>query len=259
MQKRLIKDPVYKQLNEALRDLIRSGEFKVGSQFPTERKVAERFGVSRATANKALSNLVAEGVLEFKKGVGTFVRGGVLGYDLRSLVSFTEKALAAGKKPSTRVLKFDELSARAAGVEVMNDLRVKPDEPLQYIERLRLTNGTPVILERRYLVARFCPDLNKSALQGSLYALWAEHYKLDIVGADQTIRAVSIQRADARLMNVKSGTAGLLVASVGYLSGGVPLWRERTLYRGDSYEFRNRLGPLLTARPAAGTLLDLTG
>src|SRR5262245_94996 len=103
----LVKQPIYQQLNEELRGLLGSGEFKTGARFLTEREISQRFEVSRATANKALSNLVSEGILEFKKGVGTFVRGGVLDYDLRSLVSFTGKASGAGKKPSTRVLDFD--------------------------------------------------------------------------------------------------------------------------------------------------------
>ena len=71
----LVKEPIYQQLNGQLRLLIGSKECPLGSQFPTERQICERYGVSRATANKALSNLVSEGLLEFRKGVGTFVRG----------------------------------------------------------------------------------------------------------------------------------------------------------------------------------------
>jgi len=80
----LVRQPMYQQLNEALRGLVSSGEFKTGARFLSEREVSSRFEVSRITANKALSNLVSEGILEFRKGVGTFVRGGVLDYDLRS-------------------------------------------------------------------------------------------------------------------------------------------------------------------------------
>lgn len=258
MQTRLVKDPIYKQLNQVLRELIRNGEYKVDAHFLTERAISERFDVSRATANKALSNLVAEGILEFKKGVGTFVRGGVLDYDVRSLVSFTQKALDAGKTPSTQVLAFDRVRARDAGIEPATELRVKPDEELYSMERLRLANRRPVILERRYVVARFCPGLSKTAVKGSLYALWVDRYRLDVTGADQTIRAVAIRGAAARRMKVTPPSAGLLVTSIGYLSGGVPLWYERTLYRGDAYEFRNRLGPLVTARPATGALVELT-
>jgi GntR family transcriptional regulator len=257
MPTRLVKDPVYKQLNQILRDLIRSGKYTVGDHFLTERAISEQFGVSRATANKALSNLVAEGVLEFKKGVGTFVRGRVLDYDVRSLVSFTQKARDAGKRPSTRVVQFERLAAEDAGDEVSTRLGVKGGEGLYYMERLRLANRRPVILERRYVVARYCPDLTRAAVKDSLYVLWADRYRLDIAGADQTIRAVSLRSADAKRLKARAGAAGLLITSVGHLSGGAPLWYEQTLYRGDAYEFRNRLGPLQTARPATGALVDL--
>ena len=258
MSNQLVRTPIYQQLNEALRDLIRKGKFEVGNQFLTERQICEQFDVSRATANKALSNLVAEGVLEFKKGVGTFVRGGVLDYDLRSLVSFTEKAIAAGKKPLTKVLTISTMPVKdIPETEVSQKLQLQVEDSVYYMERLRLADGVPVILERRYVAEKFCPNLTDTEIAGSLYALWLDKFKLDIIGADQTIRAVLIEDEDAEHMQVNNGAAGLVVQSVGYLSGGVPLWWERTLYRGDAYEFQNRLGPLQTARPAAGTLIDL--
>lgn len=253
----LMRDPMYKQLNGLLRGQIRSGEFKVGDRFLTERQVAERFGVSRVTANKALSNLVSEGILKFKKGTGTFVQGGILDYDVRSLVSFTERAAAAGRLPSTRVLSFRLSTAAKANEGPGIPWPGGPGEPAYYMERVRLADDLPLILERRWVIAHYCPDLDETMLEGSLYALWADRYRLDITGADQIIRAVVIRRKDAGLLEVRPGSAGLLVVSVGYLSGGVPLWFERTLYRGDAYEFVNRLGPLATARPAAGVLREL--
>ena len=258
MSNQLVRTPIYQQLNEALRDLIRKGKFEVGNQFLTERQICEQFDVSRATANKALSNLVAEGVLEFKKGVGTFVRGGVLDYDLRSLVSFTEKAIVAGKEPLTKVLATKAIPAKdIRDSEVSQQLQLQAEDSVYYMERLRLADDVPVILEHRYVAEKFCPNLTDTEIAGSLYALWLDKFKLDIIGADQTIRALLIEDQDAEHMQVSNGAAGLVVQSVGYLSGGVPLWWERTLYRGDAYEFQNRLGPLQTARPAAGTLIDL--
>src|SRR5215471_10201994 len=103
----LIKEPIYQQLNAQLRAFIASGQCAIGSKFLTERQICEQYEVSRATANKALSNLVSEGLLEFRKGVGTFVRGRSLDYNLRALVSFTDKAIAAGKRPTTEVLQFE--------------------------------------------------------------------------------------------------------------------------------------------------------
>jgi GntR family transcriptional regulator len=252
----LVRDPIYHQLNQALRSLLREGEFKVGDQFLTERQVSERFAVSRITANKALSNLVAEGVLEFKKGVGTFVRGGILDYDMSALVSFTSQAKAAGKKPTTRLLTLEPVAAKEAPPEVGPALRVGPDDRLWHMVRLRLAGGVPVIHEERYLVHALCPRLQRADAEGSLYAALTQRHGLEIGGADETIRAVAIRGAEAKHLDVGGGAAGLLVIATGFVARGVPLWWERTLYRGDLYEFRNRVGSLETARPAAGALRE---
>jgi GntR family transcriptional regulator len=81
-------------------------------------------------------------------------------------------------------------------------------------------------------------------LLGSLYDLWTKKYGLEIAGADQTIRAICIPAEDAEVLEVRSPSAGFLVTSTGYLRSREPLWWEQTLYRGDTYEFRNQLGPI---------------
>jgi GntR family transcriptional regulator len=250
----LVKDPVYLQLNKALRELIRTGEIGVGQRFLTEREISLQFGVSRATANKALSNLVAEGVLEFRKGLGTFIRGRPLDYNLQTLVSFTDKARSAGRTPSTELLRFDTLAARAADRKAIERLHPSPDAQVYYMERLRRADAEPVILERRYVLAQYCPGLTADDLLGSLYDVWTEKYALTIAGAEQTIQAVNLRGRDAKLLGVASGAAGFLVTSIGYLDAGQPLWWEQTLYRGDAYEFHNCLGPIQTAGPATGVL-----
>jgi GntR family transcriptional regulator len=87
---RLVRVPMYQQMNGILRELLKSGEFAEGDQFLTERQIAERFQVSRPTANKVLGGMVSEGLLEFRKGVGTFVIPSRLNYDIQTLVSFTQ-------------------------------------------------------------------------------------------------------------------------------------------------------------------------
>lgn len=252
----LIKEPLYQQLNSYLRQLIGSGECPIGSKFLTERQLCERFGVSRATSNKALSNLVSEGLLEFRKGVGTFVRGRALDYNLRALVSFTDKAITAGKQPSTQVLQFSSVSAKDVLDDVPQILEVGPEGALYYMERLRMADGLPVILEKRYIVAAHCPDLTAEDVRGSLYRIWTERYGLTIEGADERIRAVNARGADARALKLRDGAAGMLIHSVGCMTGHRPLWSERTLYRGDSYEFHNRLGPIQSDGFAAGKFLE---
>lgn len=234
------KPPVYQQLLTTLRVLVKEGEFVEGDRFLTERQVSERYGISRPTANKALASLVAEGMLEFRKGVGTFVRGRVLDYDLGALVSFTRKAEAAGKRPSTQVLAFETLLAGAAPPEVMHQLGCGVTDPLHYMERLRLADGNPVILEHRWVVAHLCPGLERRELHGSLYQVWTERFSLAIGDSDQRIRALNLAGTEARLLGVRIGLAGLEMLCTGFLRTGEPLWYERTLYRGDAYEFHQQ-------------------
>ncbi len=250
----LVKDPVYLQLNKQLRDRLRGMAGQSGARFLTERQISAEFGVSRATANKALSNLVAEGLLEFRKGLGTFLRKPALDYDLQALVSFTGKARAAGKEPSTRLLQFKIQDAASIRGEVLKHLGDPPDGSLCFIQRLRLADGQPVILERRYVLGRFCPGLSAEDLLGSLYDLWTERYTLPIAGAEQTIQAVNLRAKEAQLLEAPCGSAAFLVISTGYLQPRQPLWWEQTLYRGDAYEFHNFLGPVRPAAPATGAL-----
>ncbi len=251
----LIKDPIYQQLRQALGELILKRDFKVGDKFLTEREISERFGVSRTTANKALSSLVADGTLEFRKGVGTFVRPGVLDYDLRSLVSFSDKARSAGRVPKTELLAFRRLRASEAPDPVAAQLGAGPKERLFFVERLRFADDVPVILERRYILADLCPRLTKRDLEGSLYAAWTEKHKLAITGASQTIRAVKLSGSDAAALQTKPGDAALAVLALGYVADGKPLWREETLYRAEAYEFRCELGGLHPSQPTMGHLL----
>lgn len=234
----------HQQLIEKLRKLLRSRQFAPGAKFLTEREIAERFETSRPTANKALSSLVSAGLLEIRQGAGTFVRESVLDYDLERLVSFTDKAKASGKKPGTELIEFRKLTAGEAAPEVAEQLRVRPEATLFYMERIRLADGIPVIYERRHVVAAHCPTLTKTDAKGSLYAAWTTKCRLTITGAEETIHAVNASSAQAKHLQVRSGTACFQIIATGFITGGLPLWHEETLYRADVYEFRNRIGGL---------------
>jgi len=253
MDTNLERSPVYQQLNARLRASL-AKDYRNGDRFITEREISERFRVSRATANKALASLVSEGVLEFRRGVGTFVRRNVIDYDVRSLVSFTEKARAAGQKPATVLLTFGQLTAGEAPVEVRTALGVADNDLLWEMGRIRLADRAPVILERRFVVHRHCPRLTKSQAEGSLYQAWTGAHGLTVAGADEVIRAVRLTAEEARHLRTAAKAPALEVQAVGLLEDASPLWWERTLYRGDRYEFHSRLGPIQTATPARGVL-----
>lgn len=255
---RIERNPVYQQLNDLLRKSL-AEEYSRGDRFLTEREISEKFRVSRATANKALASLVSEGLIEFRRGVGTFVRRDVIDYDVRSLVSFTEKAKAAGRRPSTELITFGEISAAEVAPAVAAGLGVSGRTLLWEMERVRLADDSPVIYEHRFIVKSLCPKLTRGQASGSLYQAWTDKHHLNITGADEVIRAVLLGAAEARHLRVPVRSPGLEVNAVGhaaieYMVDQQPLWWERTVYRGDRYEFHSRLGPIQSATPARGVL-----
>jgi DNA-binding GntR family transcriptional regulator len=247
--KRLVREPMYQQMNAILRALLKTGEFAEGNRFLTERQIAERFQVSRPTANKVLAGMVSEGLLAFRKGVGTFVRPPRLNYDIQTLVSFTEKVKEAGKMPGTRVLEFRRIKASEADAEVADKLQVNENQELFAITRLRLADRVPVILERRWVPIDIFPGLSRQELRGSFYAICRDRYGLIIAESDQTIRAVKPMGQDAKVLEARSGSPAFLVSAVGY-SGSRAAWWEKTLYRGDMYEFHR-------ARSSPGRLIQV--
>jgi GntR family transcriptional regulator len=250
IQSGLVRDPVYKQLNDALRRLITTGEFGRGSKFLSEREIGERFSVSRATANKALSTLVAEGVLAFKKGVGTFVQGSGRSSDWRRLVSFDACVMQAGQVPTTRVQVAERIAELA--LDVRERLALEQGEGAFYLERVRLADAEPLILERHYVAERYCPGLLREDLSRSLRLLYGERYGLEIGGVVQSLRAVPASNGEAELLDLAPGAPCLLVTRLGQLVSGSTLWWEQSLYRGDACELSAQLieCSLLTIAPA---------
>jgi len=250
------KGTFHQQLIEDLRVLIRNEGFTPGSQFLTEREIAERFKTSRPTANKALSSLVSAGLLEVRRGAGTFVRESVLDYDLERLVSFTDKVRAVGKKPGTELIEYRKLTAADATPGVIQSLRIEAEESLIYMERIRLADGKPVIYERRHVVAKLCRPMTRTDAKGSLYACWTEKCGLTISGAEEIIHAVNATKSQAERLQIPVGTACFQIIATGYASGETPLWHEETLYRADVYEFRNRISGLTSTRAAMGRIKE---
>lgn len=249
-------EPVYLRLTRELKELLGGDAFPAGSKFLTEREISKRFSVSRLTANKVLAGLAAEGWLEFRVGSGTYVRGGLLDYELNNLVSFTHAAEQAGKRPSTKVVRLEIITNSALDQAAKLALRADdPHEPFYLIERVRSTNRRPVILEKRFVRARLCPGLNVADLNGSIYDLWAQKYSLSITGARQTLRAVALDEKDAKSLGATAGEPAMWVEGIGFLGDGQPLWCERLIYRGDAYEFVNSLGRVPGSTASGQTLL----
>ncbi|MEV6281021.1 GntR family transcriptional regulator [Nocardia sp. NPDC051832] len=64
----------YLQVVEELREQIAEGEYSPGDQLPSSRELANRYGIALTTAVKVIDALRDEGLVETKRGRGSFVR-----------------------------------------------------------------------------------------------------------------------------------------------------------------------------------------
>jgi GntR family transcriptional regulator, transcriptional repressor for pyruvate dehydrogenase complex len=64
----------YEQVVQQIRDRIRAGTLVSGQKLPTERELAESFGVSRGVIREAIKVLASMGLVESRQGSGTYVR-----------------------------------------------------------------------------------------------------------------------------------------------------------------------------------------
>ena len=61
--------PLYLQIEEQLRTIIKGEEYKQGKMLPNEIDLSKQLGISRNTLRQAINNLVNEGLLMRKKGL----------------------------------------------------------------------------------------------------------------------------------------------------------------------------------------------
>lgn len=226
--------PLYHQLKEGIRQMIVAGVYKDGDLIPTEREWNERLGLSSTTIRRALGDLVHESLLERKAGRGTFVRAPKVKRDLRKVLGFVDNMKEMGLVPTAQVLKQQTVPANEFAQQAMN---LRPRSKVLRLERLRLGNDIPMMLETRYIRVDLCPDIAKHDLSASLWKVFEYTYGLKPYRHSQSLRIVNASEAAASLLTIAPGSPIFFVKGVTYLRDGTAIECEESLYRADKYEF----------------------
>ncbi|MCC6223223.1 MAG: GntR family transcriptional regulator [Thermoleophilia bacterium] len=222
--------PLYHQLKELLR--AAALEVAPGTLMPSEKQLMEHAGVSRATARKAVSDLVQEGVLVSERGRGTFAASRRLERDPARLAGFTEAMRLLGRATSTDVLAVE---AAPASEESAERLSLEPGDPTVVFRRLRRVDGEPCMVTLTHVSATLLPGIARRDLSGSFYEILRRDYGLTPVRGRETIVALSADRELARLLRVAVG-APILSSRLGTeTERGTPLEYTIKHARGDLY------------------------
>jgi len=226
--------PLYYQLKEIFRSWIISGKFDSERRFPSESELQERFGVSRMTVRRALSELVHEGFLVREQGRGSFVVKPRVQDQLRRLTSFTEDMQLRGLPTESRILDFRVVQDG----EVARKMEIPEDEELVQLRRLRLVEGEAIAIQNAFIRHRFCPGIvERGLVGGSLYKTLEEGYGLRLGRALQTIEAKPADEYEAKMLKVEPGQPVLSLERLTYLQDGQAIEYVRSTYRGDRYRF----------------------
>jgi len=223
--------PLHHQVYLDLKAALDAGEWAAGDRLPTERDLAFRYGCSLITIRRALSELVRESRLERTRGRGTFVLAPRMDVDFAGSLSFTEEMQTRGRDPQTRLIAA---RPEAAGEAVAAALGLELGSPTLYLERLRLADGEPLLLEQVHLPAERFPGLLASDLEGgSLYDLLTERYGVRVARAREAIEPVLLRAREARLLERPPGSPALLIEGIASTIEGMPIELGRTFVRGD--------------------------
>lgn len=226
--------PLYYQILTQLREGLESGRWIPGEKIPTEAELCAEYGVSRITVRHAVENLVEEGLLLRRQGMGTFAALPALAHgNQKPINSFHEACERLGKRPSTRVLFSGE---RPASIRDRKELQIRGDSNLVELRRLRMADGVPVVLEtnRFSLAFSYLPD---SDLNGSLYNL-LRGYGVEAVSASHDLSLVFAKEEEAAALKITLGEPLLFLHEVVYDAQGRPIHNSDQYIRGDIFTLR---------------------
>lgn len=228
-------EPKHAQLREILRRVIER-ELTPGSPIPSERELAQRYGVSRLTVRSAISRLVYEGLLTRVRGKGTFTAAKRMELQLY-LMSFTSDMRRRGLVPTTEVLHS---GLEKPPQQTLDALGLRDGEPAYRLVRLRLADGVPLAVERGWYAPKRVPGLLDQDLTRSLYEQLAEHYGIRLTHGRQTVWAEGSDRETARLLGIRAGDPLLVFRRVSS-DRGQAVEDMTSWYRGDRYQVTTQL------------------
>ena len=223
--------PAYQRIQSVIRKRIDSGQLQPGDSVPSERDLAKTHQVSLMTARHALAFLEREGLVERRRGIGTFVAQPKIHFN--KLMSYTEQMAARTLTAAAKVLfaKIVDNENEAAA-----RLSLPPDSRIIKLERLRHASGEAFALETCYLSAAEFPGLLDAPIaRESLFGILERDYKVELGYADEEIDATAADPRIAELLAIPRREPLLRIRQIIYSTKGKAIMYVLGFYRSDRH------------------------
>jgi GntR family transcriptional regulator len=230
--KRQPGSPLYLQVEEFLRGLIRLRPYENGELLPDEVTLAKELGVSLGIVRSSLSRLVHEGMLERQAGVGMRVIRRPVESGLFAWRSFSREMLKRGIQVQSLFLEISTSEATNAAAAA---LRISPGTSVLFLERVRGWADMPM----QHALTWFHPRLGLSGNEDfhePLYDLLKAVTGVDAERAHEEFEAIAATPEMAKRLLVKRGTPLLRRHQTTFDSVGKAIDYTEIRYRTDNFK-----------------------
>jgi GntR family transcriptional regulator len=235
----MLRLPLYARVESVLAGDIANGSLAPETQLPSEEGLIERFKVSRTTVRKAIQNLGERGLVEVRRGKGTFVTRPRITQELTELTGFVEDMQALGRTPTARLLDKRFVAADEA---VAHHLALVPGTLVVRLQRVRLADSVAMSFDETYLPRDLGEKVAGDDLEAEpVFALLEDKCGTPLVEAEYKLEAVAADSFTAHALQVPAGSPIFLIERTSYTIGNRPVDYERLHYRGDLIRFVTRL------------------
>jgi GntR family histidine utilization transcriptional repressor len=197
----------YLQVKDFILERIAGGTLRAGERVPSENELTRTLTVSRMTANRALRELAADGVLVRVAGVGTFVAEQRVHAHPLEVRNIADEIRARGHQYRVKVLTLDSLSASR---ELAERCGVKPGAQLDYSLLTHFEDAAPLQVEERYVNPQVAPGY----LRNDFSRTTPHEFLIRVAPlqrAEHIVRALVPERRIRRLLRLEAGEACLLI------------------------------------------------
>lgn len=233
------KLPRYYQVYLTLRDWINNGNYRSGTQLPTESDLCETFGVSRITVRKAVDLLATDHLVRREQGRGTFVTGNAATPPLTGdMDQMLKRVDSLAQRSEVRDVSISE---EAADSDTCSDLQLEPETRVTKVSLVRVLQGKAIGRSSTYLPADLGVTLSADEVKAISPISILEHKGIDIQSADQLIGATLADMQDAAVLDCAVGTPLVRIRLIVFDTNYRPVERHDAVYLADFYQHRVHL------------------
>src|SRR4029077_12803379 len=224
--------PAYQQIQTVIRKRIESGQLRTGDSVASERDLAKTHQVSLMTARHALATLEREGIVERRRGIGTFVAAPKIHFN--KLMSYTEQMASRSLTAGSRILFAKIIHDEQ---EIAARLALPTNTGIIKLERLRHASDEPFALETCYFSSAECPIVLSAPLnRESLFKLLGREEQMKLGYRDKEDDASAADARTAELLSVPRGEPLMRIRQLIYSTKGKAIMYVLGFYRSDRHK-----------------------